>query len=106
MHVRTLRMTGPTSVPEAPVEFVHGLGMGIVAVDHVSGAGDWVRALVLSIHVGSFGGVEDGDRRRRFHKCGPWFHVGRVPLPTGLTRLGVVGYIHTKSTIPWRLGND
>ena len=49
MHVGALGMTGPTSVPEAPVEFVDGLGVGIVSVDRVSGARNVVLALVSSM---------------------------------------------------------
>ena len=49
MYVGALGMAGPTSVPEAPVEFVDGLGIGIVSVDRVSGARNVVLAIVSSM---------------------------------------------------------
>ena len=63
MHIGVLGMTGPTSVPEAPVEFVDGLGVGIVSVNRVSGARNVVLALVSS--------MEDGDPPRRAHRHEP-----------------------------------
>ena len=36
-------------MPKLPVEFVHGLGIGVIAVDRVLGARDSVLALVSSM---------------------------------------------------------
>ena len=101
MYVGELQMTGPTCVPEAPVQFVHGLGTRRPCIGS-QGCGTRPRFG----HVTFFGGIEESDPRRRARTCGPWLRGRRILPARGRARLGIVDSVRTKSTIPWRLGND
>ena len=87
------------------MELIYGLGISVVTVDDVSRARNAVLALV-SCMLDSLTGIEDDDLPPCARKRVPWLRVHRVLLARGLTRLGVVDSVHTKSTIPWRSVND
>ena len=49
VHLGALRVTGPTSMPETAIEFVGHVGLRIVPVDGVVGAGDPMFARVSRV---------------------------------------------------------
>ena len=101
MHVGALGMTGPTSVPEAPVEFVDGVSISIVPIDRVSGARNVVLALVSSMldALGGEGG-EGGDLPQHARRHEPSLRGPRVLPAKGSARLDAVDSVRTRSTIP------